>query len=104
MRKTLSAVALATTLALTGCSVFSGQSSTGQYVDDATITTRVKSRLANDPKASATRISVETLNGVVQLSGFATSAQEKQEAVEIARGVPDVKGVRDSIIVRPPQQ
>ncbi len=104
MKKALSAVALATTIALTGCSVFSGQSSAGQYVDDATITTRVKARLANDPKASATRISVETLNGVVQLSGFATSTQEKQEAVEIARGVPDVKGVRDSIVVRPPQQ
>jgi osmotically-inducible protein OsmY len=104
MMKTLSALALAAALSLSGCAVTSGQSSAGQYVDDATITTRVKARMANSPNVAATRISVETLNGVVQLSGFATSTQEKQEAVELARGVPDVKGVRDSIVVRPAQQ
>lgn len=103
MRKAMSALALAGALALSGCAVTSGQSSTGQYIDDATITTRVKTRMAESNNVAASRIQVETLNGVVQLSGFATSAQEKQQAVELAREVPDVKGVRDSIIVRPPQ-
>ena len=87
-------------LASTGCAVTSGQSSTGQYIDDATISTRVKARFAEDPGVSAMRLQVETLNGTVQLSGFATSQAEKDKAAQLARGVPDVKDVRNNIIVR----
>ena len=87
-------------LAATGCAVTSGQSSVGQYVDDATISTRVKARFAEDTSVSAMRIQVETLKGTVQLSGFATSQAEKDKAAELARGVPDVKDVRNNIIVR----
>lgn len=87
-------------LAITGCAVTSGQSTVGQYVDDTTITTRVKARFANDPKVSAMRIQVETLKGTVQLTGFATSQSEKDEAAAIARAVPDVKDVQNDIIVR----
>jgi len=81
--------------------VTSGQSSVGQYVDDATITTRVKTRFAEDPKVSAMRISVETLNGTVQLSGFAKSQAEKNQAEAIARNTKHVRDVRNSIVVRP---
>lgn len=88
-------------LATTGCAVTSGQSSVGQYVDDATITTRVKARFADDPRVSALRISVETLNGTVQLSGFATTQAEKDLASSIARAVPDVRAVTNNIVVRP---
>jgi len=84
----------------TGCAVTSGQSSVGQYVDDATISTRVKARFAEDTGVSATRIQVETLNGTVQLSGFATSQAEKDKAGQLARGVSDVKDLRNNIIVR----
>jgi hyperosmotically inducible protein len=83
-----------------GCAVSGGQSTVGQYVDDATITTRVKARMAEDKTVSAMRINVETLNGTVQLSGFATTAAEKEQAAALARGVPDVKGVRNDIVVR----
>ncbi len=85
---------------LTGCAVTSGQSSVGQYVDDATITTRVKARMAEDPAVSAMRINVETLNGTVQLAGFAATQAEKDKAGATARAVPDVKDVRNNIIVR----
>lgn len=85
-----------------GCAVTDGQSSVGQYVDDATITTRVKARFAEDKQVSAMRLSVETLRGVVQLSGFAESAAEKARASEIARNVPDVKSVINDIVVRAP--
>jgi hyperosmotically inducible protein len=91
-------------LGTAGCAVTSGQSSVGQYVDDATITTRVKTRFAEDKQVSAMRIKVETLNGTVQLSGFADSEAERQRAVEVARSVPDVKSVRDSIVVKAPTQ
>lgn len=88
------------TLGAGGCAVKSGQSTMGQYVDDATISTRVKARLAEDPAVSAMRIQVETLNGTVQLAGFAASQNEKDKAGQLARNVPDVKDVRNNIIVR----
>jgi hyperosmotically inducible periplasmic protein len=106
MRNTFAAtaIALATLLQVQGCSVTAGQSSVGQYVDDATITARVKKRFAEDPQVAATRISVETLNGTVQLSGFAVSDTERLRAAEIARSVPDVRDVRNDVIVRPASQ
>ena len=100
-----SMAAVLTALATGGCAVTSGQSSqssVGQYVDDATVATRVKARFAEDSNVSAMRIQVEVLQGTVQLAGFATSQAEKDRAGQIARGVPDVKEVRNNIIVRPP--
>jgi hyperosmotically inducible protein len=94
------AIVMSTLLGAAGCAVTSGQSSVGQYVDDATITTRVKAKFAEDKTVSAMRISAETLNGVVQLSGFATSETERSHAVQLARSVPDVKDVRNSIVIR----
>ncbi|HEV6963962.1 MULTISPECIES: BON domain-containing protein [Roseateles] len=105
MRKILIATLVATSaLATTGCAVTSGQSTVGQYVDDATIATRVKARFAEDSSVSAMRIQVEALKGTVQLAGFATSQAEKDRAGQIASGVPDVKEVRNNIIVRPPSK
>ena len=94
-----SAIAIGALLS-SGCSVTSGQSTVGQFVDDATITTRVKARFAEDERVSAMRIGVETLNGSVQLSGFATSQAEKDRAASIARAVPDVRAVQNNIVVR----
>jgi hyperosmotically inducible periplasmic protein len=96
-----SALAAATLGITAGCAVTSGQSTVGQYVDDATIATRVKARFAEDSQVSAMRIQVETLNGTVQLAGFATSQAEKDRAGQLARATPDVKEVRNNIIVRP---
>ena len=90
-------------LAQTGCAVTSGQSSMGQYVDDTTITARVKKRFAEDPAVAASRIQVETMQGTVQLSGFATSESERMRAAQIARSVPDVRDVRNDVVVRPAQ-
>lgn len=78
----------------------SGSSSVGQFVDDATVTTRVKTRFARDDQVSAMNINVDTSNGVVQLSGYAGSEAEKSRAAEIAGQVPDVKSVQNNIVVR----
>jgi osmotically-inducible protein OsmY len=94
--------AIAGSAGLTGCAVGSGQSSVGQYVDDATITTRVKARFAEDKDVSAMRINVETLKGVVQLAGFATSETERARAAQVARQVPGVQTVKNDIVVRSP--
>lgn len=84
-----------------GCAVGRGQQTAGAYVDDAAITTAVKAKFAEDKTVSATSISVETLNGTVQLSGFAKSGAEKTQAENIARGVKNVKSVRNDIVIRP---
>jgi len=97
----VAAMTAATLLTATGCAVSRGQQTVGAYVDDAGITTLVKSRMAESKLVSATSISVETLNGVVMLSGFAKSGTEKSEAERIARGVNNVTSVKNEIAVRP---
>ena len=104
--KHLRAIAFATLAGITiigstGCAVGRGQETTSAFVDDTAITTVVKSKFAADPTVAATSISVETLNGTVQLSGFAKSNAEKMQAENIARGVKNVRLVRNDIIVRP---
>ncbi len=103
--KKLRVIALAAltgiTLLSTGCAVVRGQETVGAYVDDAAITTAVKAKFVDDKIVSASSISVETLNGIVQLSGFAKSAAEKSQAEQIARSSKNVRSVRNDIIVRP---
>ena len=86
---------------LSACSVMREQQTVGAYVDDSAITAEVKSNMAADREVAASSISVETLNGVIQLSGFAKSQAEKDRAASIARAGKGVKGVRNDIIVRP---
>ena len=89
------------TLLSSGCAVVRGQETVGAYVDDAAITTAVKAKFVDDKIVSAGSISVETLNGIVQLSGFAKSAAEKSQAEQIARNSKNVRSVRNDIVVRP---
>lgn len=95
------AVFAAVTLLATGCAVTRSQETVGQYVDDATITTQIKSRWIADPMVDAASFKVETLKGTVQISGFAKNAAEKSKAESIARGVNGVVAVQNSIAVRP---
>jgi hyperosmotically inducible protein len=96
----LAAAAAVSLVQLTGCAVARDQQTVGSYIDDATITTRVKARMAEDKSVSATSISVETLKGTVQLSGFAKSADERATAERLARSTPGVQAVRNDILVR----
>jgi hypothetical protein len=70
-------------------------------VDDAAITGEVKQALARVPELPAGDISVTTLNGVVQLSGFVAEEQQVDRAGQIARNVPGVRGVENNLGVRP---
>lgn len=87
--------------ATAGCAVTRGQETVGAYVDDATITTQIKSRFVGNKEVDAASIKVETLNGTVMLSGFAKNTTERSTAETIARGVNGVKSVRNEIAVRP---
>ena len=101
IRTTIAAMAAAAALfVLPGCAVTRGQSTVGEYIDDATITTQVKARMIENKQVDAAAISVETLNGTVMLSGFAKNSLEKETAGNIARNVNGVKSVRNEIAVR----
>jgi hyperosmotically inducible protein len=91
----------AITIISTGCAVGRGQETVGSYIDDAAITTAIKAKYARDQTVSMTALSVETLNGTVQLSGFAKSAVEKALAENIARNTKNVRAVRNNIVIRP---
>ncbi len=86
--------------ALAGCAGSRTQESTGQYFDDAAITTKVKTAIFNDPNLKANEIGVETYKGAVQLSGFVSSQSEINRATEVARSVAGVKSVNNDIHVK----
>jgi len=96
----LAAATAFTVVQVTGCAVARDQQTVGSFIDDATVTTRVKARFAEDPAVSALAIKVETLNGTVQLSGFAKTGVERSHAETLARATPGVQSVRNDIIIQ----
>jgi osmotically-inducible protein OsmY len=82
------------------CAPTSKQESTGEYVDDSVITTKVKSLLAADDFLKSFQIGVETYKGTVQLSGFVNSQKAVDKAVEITRSVKGVTSVKNDLIVK----
>jgi osmotically-inducible protein OsmY len=87
---------------VSACAVASGRESGGDYVDDAGITTKVKTSLAADVGLKpANQIHVETYQNVVQLSGFVDTPAHKAEAESVARGVEGVRDVKNDIIIQP---
>ncbi len=82
------------------CASTRTQESTGEYVDDSVITTKVKSLLAADDFLKSFQISVETYKGIVQLSGFVNSQQAVDKAGQIARSVNGVTSIKNSLIVK----
>ena len=86
--------------AFLGCAATQKQESTGQYVDDSVITTKVKAAIFNEPTLKSLEINVKTYQGVVQLSGFVDSDQSVKKAGEIAEGIEGVKSVKNDLIVK----
>ena len=82
------------------CASTPKQESTGEYIDNSVITTKIKSLLATDDFLKSFQISVETYKGNVQLSGFVDSQKAANRASEIAHTVKGVKSVKNNLIVR----
>ena len=95
------AILAGATIVTTGCAVIRGQETPGAYVDDVAITTAVKAKFVEDKSVDAGAIKVQTLNGTVQLSGFAKSNAEKAQAEVLARNTKGVRQVKNDLIVRP---
>ena len=86
--------------ALAACASSPKKKSTGEFVDDSVITTKVKAKLAAEDWTSPFKINVETFKGVVQLSGFVNSQEQVQWAGNIARSVQGVREVKNDLIVK----
>jgi hyperosmotically inducible periplasmic protein len=101
MRSAMKFVALAAAalLVATGCNVMRGQQSASDYVDDATLTARVKAALMDDEQVKGTSFNVDVYQGKVTLSGVTDNREQAQRAQQVARQVPGVKGVENSIRV-----
>jgi osmotically-inducible protein OsmY len=97
----LAFLTVATSSALfVGCAATSTRESTGEYIDNAAITARVKSALVSDPVTKARDISVESFRGTVQLNGFVNSSEEKARAEQVARAVDGVVSVQNNLAVK----
>lgn len=83
-----------------GCAATRTSDSTGQYVDDSTITAKVKSALLNDDAVKSFAVSVQTVKGVVQLSGFVDNSKQRSAAGRDAEAVSGVKDVENNLIVK----
>ncbi|MCC2956400.1 BON domain-containing protein [Massilia sp. IC2-477] len=82
---------------LTGCAMSGGGGPVAAVVDDATITAGVRAAIVDDPMLKVADIAVETEQGVVQLSGFVSSADSVAAAASVARTVRGVKSVRNDL-------
>lgn len=90
----------AVVFALGGCAADGRQESVGEFVDDAVITAKVKSAFVEDKAVSALNVKVDTVRGVVHLSGFVSGARESWKAAQLARNVRGVRSVRNDLAVR----
>jgi len=87
-------------VSLAGCAATSTRESTGEYFDDTSITTRVKTALLAHKDVSAAAVNVETFKGRVQLSGFVKTPEQRRTAGELARAVKGVNEVTNDIQLR----
>jgi len=94
------AIALLATVSVTACTSTATSESTGEYVDDAAITSKVKTALLNDAGLKSFSIGVETYKQVVQLSGFVNSDAVKARAGQVAAGVAGVRSVQNNLVVK----
>jgi osmotically-inducible protein OsmY len=93
-------VILALIATFAACAASRTHESTGEFVDDSVITTKVKSLLAADDFLKSFEISVESFKGTVQLSGFVDSQKAVDKAVEVVKSVQGVKSVKNNLIVK----
>ncbi|HUI62902.1 MAG TPA: BON domain-containing protein [Steroidobacteraceae bacterium] len=92
---TILAVTAATLLA-SGCNLMKGKETTGQYVDDATLSTRAKTALVKDSTVSATDFDIEVYKGNVTLTGVAKNAAEVNRAIDDIKAIPGVVSVKNA--------
>lgn len=86
--------------AVVGCAGNKQTDSTGEYVDDTVVSSKVRAQIIGDDQLSIFDIDVETFKGDVQLSGFVDSEELKTRAGMLARNVEGVKAVHNNLVVK----
>jgi osmotically-inducible protein OsmY len=84
-------------LSIAGCAATSTRESTGEYIDDSVITSKVKAAILNEPSLKVLDINVETYKNAVQLTGAVASVSEMVKAEDVARSVSGVRSVRNDL-------
>ena len=95
-----SCAALLVAISLSGCAGSSTKESTGGYIDDTVVTTKVKTALFSDKQIKSSEINVQTFKGRVQLSGFVSSAADAKRAVDVTRQVQGVLVVENDMQIK----
>jgi len=90
-------LAVSAAMLLGACASTSSQANTCEFIDSALITRKVKHALLQDEQFRILTINVETIKGTVQLSGVASSPEQRSRAVELARTVPGVRSISNEI-------
>ena len=93
-------VSIALVTVFVGCAGTQTRESSGEYIDDSVITSKVKAAIFNEGSLKSLQINVETFKGEVQLSGFVDSAGSVVKAGEVARGVQGVVAVKNNLLVK----
>jgi hyperosmotically inducible periplasmic protein len=86
--------------ALPACNVLRGQETAGQYVDDVTLTTKVKAELLDSSKVEGLDVNVDVNKGRVTLSGWADNQAERTKATQLAAAITGVKSVDNNIKIK----
>lgn len=89
------ALVLIAPLLLAGCG-----KTVGETIDDATVTTRVKTAFINDPAIGGLKIDVDTFKGVVTLSGAVKTKDEEAKAIAVARAIKGVTDVKSTLQIQ----
>ena len=97
LKKSFAVLAASAMLFAIGCASTTTQESTGEYIDDTALTTKVKAAIFNEPSLKVAQINVETFKAVVQLSGFVSSSIDIATAGSVARSVKGVASVKNDI-------
>lgn len=92
--------ALMVAISLSGCAGSSTKESTGGYIDDTVVTTKVKTALFSDKEIKSSEINVQTFKGRVQLSGFVSSSADAKRAVDVTRKVQGVRIVENDMKIK----
>lgn len=95
--KTLT-VTLSVLFLMTGCQAMTGETM-GQNIDDGTLTSYVKTKLASDRLVTLTRVGVETNNGIVYLTGEVETAEQRSRIGSLSSEVKGVKKVVNNLQV-----
>jgi len=85
---------------IASCAGTSNRESTGEYIDDSVLTTKVKAEIMDDPMLKVLQINVYSFKNVVELSGVVDSEKVSARAERVANSVKGVRGVQNNLVVR----